>query len=631
MKDFPSVNRNSNEPPPRRPAGDRRDGRPGDRVDDRDRRRSSWAGRLLLWGLAALVAVGLFAAGDWARDRVVYETARERLAAGDAAAAADLFSRQLDSPWVGTGAQAGHTIASTLAGDDSGLAGDGRSPELRAGGDFPLRTYARGAFDRGDFAGALRLDALAEDQGLGADPVMRTAALIELGESDRARALWRDEVEQPGERALDHRVASYLSRPDGFDRTVLLDRHGHRLGTVTTGGRLELDEEIPPELVPAMVADLVGEREPRPGVLRLTLDLELSRAAAAALGAYEGSIVLLDPANGQILAAISDPRSAKDGATPAFEQMREPASILKLVTTSATQRAGIDPDAEISQWRCPGHVRLDGEMLYCSSPRGDMESLDHVMAISCNVAFAKLGVEIGREKLVEELRRYGFDSDFGPFPGGNIVVPTGNDRQLGDLSIGLEATEMTPLHAALLAATMDDGVMPMPTLVAATDGRLGLHPAALPAADGRPIIENDAHLRQLQQSMLAVAAEGGTAKNVEPPGMEVAMKTGTASHDRHGYHINYIGLAPMPDPQIAYAIRITGYWSSSRVRGAGSIVTRRLLAELDDHLRQRQRLTAPADRPVPRRLAAADTAPLATAPIDTSAAETATATAVTAR
>ena len=63
------------------------------------------------------------------------------------------------------------------------------------------------------------------------------------------------------------------------------------------------------------------------------------------------------------------------------------------------------------------------------------------------------------------------------------------------------------------------------------------------------------------------------------------MKTGTAAEWRRGYHVNYIGFAPLPDPKIAFCVRITHQPSSSRVNRIARDVTRTLLEGLASRLR----------------------------------------------
>jgi peptidoglycan glycosyltransferase len=217
------------------------------------------------------------------------------------------------------------------------------------------------------------------------------------------------------------------------------------------------------------------------------------------------------------------------------------------------------------------------------------------MAVSCNTSFAELGARVGREGLLDELRRWGFDRADVDLPGsGRIVAPAGDDRQLGDLAIGLEATDITPLHAALMAAVIaNGGSMPAPRFVAAADGRLGKSPVAFPRREARRVIP-EAWLPRLRQAMLAVAAPGGTAAFLAPPGFPVAMKTGTASLRGAGYHVNYIGIGPMPEPRLAFEVRITHQPTSPRAGRAAREVTHDLLEGLAGRA-LRLRWPGPAD------------------------------------
>ena len=60
------------------------------------------------------------------------------------------------------------------------------------------------------------------------------------------------------------------------------------------------------------------------------------------------------------------------------------------------------------------------------------------------------------------------------------------------------------------------------------------------------------------------------------------MKTGTAAEWGHGYHVNYIGMGPLPDPVVAFGVRVTNERTSPAVNRAAREVTRRLLAALAD-------------------------------------------------
>ena len=480
---------------------------------------------------------------------------------------------------------------------------------------IPVALMIRGAFERGDFDAALRLTEGAQAMGWATVPAITAAVQIESRgmPSDGTLAAARVSPTAGLSSRLLERLGNYLddSETTTFAKTsipgstsagstdsrlFLRDRQGLPVGALD-GGELTLDPGVDRSLIPHRVADLAA-RQPTTGVgsskaMRLSLDLELSAAAQSAFGRwYRGSIVLLDPRSGEILAAVSDRRSHRQGLDPVFEERREPASIAKLITTTAALRAGLDPDAELARMRCRGHERYAGELLYCPHIAGPLRGLDRALGISCNVAFANLGVAVGRRGVVEEFRRYGFDRPFGPFPGAQILGPDGDDRQLADLSIGLDVSEITPLHAALLAAVMvNDGVMPEPTLVSAVDGRLGLHPRALPRGEGLQVLD-PAWLPGILQAMEAVA-ERGTARRIAPRSFPVAMKTGTASHPRHGFHVNYIGVGPMPHTRLAFCVRITHQPTSKKVRTAARAVTERLLRNLGGIAIERHWLSGP--------------------------------------
>ncbi|MEO1088611.1 MAG: penicillin-binding transpeptidase domain-containing protein, partial [Acidobacteriota bacterium] len=362
----------------------------------------------------------------------------------------------------------------------------------------------------------------------------------------------------------------HLSAPESG--ISLRFRDGQALGQLDAG-ELSLVEDLNPRWIPAALAEVAPDLHAH--TLHTSLDRELSRAAERAFGRFRGSIVLVDPWNGEVLAAVSDRRTLeREGGTPAFEQMREPASISKLITTAAYLRDGGDPDARLRRMACRGHMSYSGQRLYCPVIAGPLRGLDRAMAVSCNVAFAELATEIGRPALLDELRRFGFGRPLGSptghrFSAGRVVEPAGDQRQLADLAIGLEASEVTPLHAALLAATVaTGGEMPEPLLVRAADGRLGLHPRPLDTTPRRTVLD-PAHADVLRQSMRAVA-ERGTGMRMKTRGFPVAMKTGTASHPQHGFHVNYIGFGPLPHARVAFCVRITHQGTSRRVRSAAT-------------------------------------------------------------
>jgi peptidoglycan glycosyltransferase len=526
-------------------------------------------GRIVGGGLLVLLALLAHGAVRIAEARAEVAEARATLLAGRAAAAALVFERYRGWPLVGQRAAAGLALARAFLGSASAP-----DPPAVAPPDFrsDRSVLLDHAFEERRASAVRALGALGDPLAT----VYLAALALDRGDAAEARARLLADRAAFASRGVGLEVEAVLALRDQGAVTVVRDRRGRRAGHTDAAGRFILDEAVDPAWIPAAVFEaLASPGPPRPGV-RLSLDLDLAHLAASVLAGRRGSIVLLDAQSGAVLAAVSDPRTAAAGGTPAFEEQREPASISKVITTAAALRAGIDPDAAIGRMTCRGSQRFEGGIVWCSHPAGHLLGLDQALAMSCNVAFANLGVIVGRERLLGELRRWGFDrGTIGVGPSGRIVQAEGNERQLADLSIGLEATDITPLHAALLAAVIgNEGRMPEPFLLEAEQGLLGLEPRPLAHPAARDVID-PAWLPVVSRAMEAVS-EYGTAAGVAPVDFPVAMKTGTGATWHQGYHANYIGVGPWPGPGIAFCVRITHEPSSGRVTRAA----RQVLAEL---------------------------------------------------
>ncbi len=468
--------------------------------------------------------------------------------------------------------------------------------------------------------------ALYEDHAAYLPPALLDAAEVELGlnravapeaaaeDAEDAKGEAEPDVppvEAPPASAFERRLRRAQQVDASGVQQLLFDRRGRPLGSIGDDRSLTLEEDLPAGLVPVELATHLlppalqppGLAAAGPGAmrdaagaraLRLTIDRAWSEAADTALGREEGAIAILEIPSGAVLAAVSNRGRSRRWRSNGDSVLdpREPASIAKLITTTAAMRAGFDPDQEIADMTCRGSVLMDGERLYCSAINGRLRGLSDAMASSCNVAFARLAIDVGDRALVEEYERYGFvigGRTGEPVPRNAIGVVheyRQPGKQLGDLSIGLDEASITPLGAALFAATLSDGRRREPNFVLQADGLLGISPRT-PVGDGpRQGVQvlDPSWLPVLHESMRAVVSPGGTANRVAPQRLRVAMKTGTARDPDKPFHVNYVGFFPSDEerpPRYAFAVRVTGQPTSRRVRRAGYAVTFRLLRALD--------------------------------------------------
>ena len=182
--------------------------------------------------------------------------------------------------------------------------------------------------------------------------------------------------------------------------------------------------------------------------------------------------------------------------------------------------------------------------------------MTQAMAVSCNTAFAYLGLEIGADALQSQAAKFGF-GDVLEVP--MRVTPSSvpaelNKPQLAQSSIGQYDVRVTPMQMAMVAAGVANrGVVMTPYLVESVIGSdLSVIESAAPQELSQAVTPEVA--AQLTRMMEAVV-EDGTGRRAQMEGVDVAGKTGTAQHgEGRKAHAWFISFAPADDPKIAVAV-----------------------------------------------------------------------------
>ncbi len=331
------------------------------------------------------------------------------------------------------------------------------------------------------------------------------------------------------------------------------------------------------------LVDLVTGRTPEGASVTTTIDPDAQRAAVEALGDRKGAVVALDPQTGAVLAMVStpsyDPNRIADSddigaANRAYTELVEdpdnplanraagevypPGSTFKLVTAAAALEAGMAPDSEVdspTELTLPGTQTQLGNDTDCG---GERVTLDQALQVSCNTAFANIGVELGADALREQAEAFGFETRHLPdLNGAASRFPTDpDDAQTALSAIGQFDVAASPLQMAMVAAAVaNDGVVMEPYVVDQVRApNLSVLEQNEPRERGRAM--SAANAEQLQQMMVNVV-EQGTGSNARIGGVEVGGKTGTAQSDldRNPYAW-FVSAAPMDDPQVAVAVFI---------------------------------------------------------------------------
>lgn len=558
--------------------------------------------RLIPWLVPVAMVVSHFAALQALGEISAVAEARSHFFSGDFVTARDKFESLINSIWVGKEANTGLVLCNAIL--EGVTAGERQNIDTAP---FALTPLMMRCLRAAEFDLCFRLAAVARAGGEGTASLFKAAALFEAGEREEALHIRRTLPQELHSCFLGERLRQAITLWQNDASVIVRDRNGVLVGAYGPSCEFQDLGNVVPLLVPETFLEEIKIKDDLSGV-RLSVDLDLSRMAFDRLEnvisqdgreGFGGSVVLLDAETGQILTAVSDEESSNAGDAPALEQRLEPASIIKLITVTAALRAGIDVDRIIADMECKWGNFVKGFRLWCPSHRDydwqhhkKLSGLTEALAVSCNTAFARLGVMVGWQEMLEELRMFGFDAKTGnPFRTGRILLKTGDAETLANLAIGLDATDITPLHAALIAAPFaNGGRLPDPMIIHSEDGSLGLTPSPYASPDGRQILKKE-WLPQLIEAMSAVTGRGisaadgewwwGTAVGVAPETFPVAMKTGTGGSRGRGFHINYIGVGPLPNPRVAFCVRITGKDKSHRVRQAGYELTKSLLQSLD--------------------------------------------------
>jgi peptidoglycan glycosyltransferase len=300
----------------------------------------------------------------------------------------------------------------------------------------------------------------------------------------------------------------------------------------------------------------------------LTIDMRLQKFISDAMGSYKGSVVLMNPKNGEVLAMVSQPafNPAKANEEPEEESLLNkasygkypPGSILKVVTAAAALESmeGIEEYTV----ECNGSTDINGVVINCYDKQvHGRVNLSRAMEVSCNAYFAKLSLDLGWKQLKETGEDFGFNEDFlfSDIKTAGSVLPLTRNTDKEELAwsgIGQGRVLVSPLHMALVASSIaNGGAMPEPRLIYGIQTRNGnIHLQPEKRTLKKTVSPETAEA--LKNSMIAVV-ENGTGKRARTKGMLIAGKTGTAEVQADkGPHAWFIGFAPADNPSLAIAV-----------------------------------------------------------------------------
>ncbi|MGW1372765.1 peptidoglycan D,D-transpeptidase FtsI family protein [Streptomyces sp. NPDC002446] len=349
-------------------------------------------------------------------------------------------------------------------------------------------------------------------------------------------------------------------------------------------------------------ADALTRTRPRSGDVATTIDAEVQKAGYRALGGKKGAAVAMDPATGRILGMVSTPSydpgkfagssaadqkawralSADTDHPEVNRELRQPlppGSTFKLVVAAAALENGLyssvdEPTESPDPYVLP-HTRTTLKNESASAPC-ENATIRTALQYSCNTVFAKMAVDLGKDKVRAQAEKFGFNDGKvdTPVRAGKSVYPSDMDEAQTALSgIGQFDDQATPLQMAMVVSALaNGGELRTPQLVdGLTDGGGNTVQRFGPRTYGTAVSARTA--AQLRSAMQTVVDEG-TGSNAKIGGLTVGGKTGTAQHgvDNSGtpyaWFVSYAQDAK--GRQVAVAVMVEdGHAARNEVSGNG--------------------------------------------------------------
>ncbi|HEY6447306.1 MAG TPA: penicillin-binding protein 2 [Acidobacteriaceae bacterium] len=346
----------------------------------------------------------------------------------------------------------------------------------------------------------------------------------------------------------------------------------------------------------------LGIEPAQPGKgLRLTIDLDVQRAAENAMGDRNGAVIALDPHTGEILALVSRPifdpnefsvrisrgdwnKLITDPAHPlmnkAIQAQLAPGSTFKIIMSLAGLGENV---AQTFKVNCGGGATLFGHFYACDKRHGEVD-IEHAIPWSCDTYFYELAVRLGIDTIAKYAHSVGIgvktgvdlpDEATGIMPSTEWKLRNFHEKwyagEVVSVGIGQGAVTVTPIQLArALGGIASGGVFHRPHAVFPDELSPEMRKAVLDAYPGSgdtTIPLTAANWEIITDGMYnTVNGPGGTAYASHLEGIDFAGKTGTAEVVNHSAGVKslgtgneranawFVGLAPRRNPDIVVAV-----------------------------------------------------------------------------
>ena len=386
-----------------------------------------------------------------------------------------------------------------------------------------------------------------------------------------------------GKSGVEQSYDSLLRGQDG-SQDIIVDSHGREVG-------------------------ILGREPAVPGQgLKLTIDLDIQRAAEAAMGDRNGAIVAIDPHTGAVLALVSRPsfdpndfsvrvsrgewnKLITDPRHPlldkAIQAQLAPGSTFKIIMSLAGLESNVAQDLKVN---CTGGATFYGRFFACDKRHGPVDIL-HAIPLSCDTYYYTLAARLGIEKIAYWAHKVGIGQKTGIDLPGEVsgVMPSEEWKmktfhekwyagEAISVGIGQGAVAISPIQLVrAIGGIASGGVFKRPHVVEAdqltADYRRALDDSY--PGSGDVTIPISPEIWETITEGMALTTNSGTAAASHLANIDFAGKTGTAQVVNHSAGMKslgtgaeranawFVGIAPRRNPDIAVVVLVEhGGWGA---------------------------------------------------------------------
>ncbi len=319
----------------------------------------------------------------------------------------------------------------------------------------------------------------------------------------------------------------------------------------------------------------------KPGTnVRLTIERDIQwvaqdaiTAAVKSAKALSGTVIVMDPKTGAILAQASAPTfdpnvrskiTLAQMSNPAVADVYEPGSTGKVITVAAALEEGSTTPTTL--YAIPNVLKAGGRIFHDdkSHPTEHLTTAG-VLAVSSNIGAIQIGATLSHDTFYSYLQKFGIGQSTGSNLSGESAgilhpVSAWSKSSAPTIAFG-QGYSVTAMQATDVFATIaNNGVRVTPNVVAGTLDSSGVYTPSKPSSEIQ-VVSADTALK-IRTMLEGVVSSEGTAPAAEIPGYKVAGKTGTAMRIDsrcgcyRGYTASFIGMAPAEAPRYVVSVVI---------------------------------------------------------------------------